>query len=47
MALKTYKPTTPSQRHLVLVDRTLAIRGYYRSDDEQELTRLLEDAARL
>jgi protein SCO1/2 len=33
--------------HLVLVDRTLAIRGYYRSDDEQEMTRLLEDAARL
>ena len=22
MALKTYKPTTPSQRHLVLIDRT-------------------------
>ena len=33
--------------HLVLVDRTLAIRGYYRTDDEQDMTRLLEDAARL
>lgn len=33
--------------HLVLVDRTLVIRGYYRSDDDQDLTRLLLDAARL
>jgi ribosomal protein L2 len=27
MALKTYKPTTPSQRNLVLVDRTGLYRG--------------------
>jgi large subunit ribosomal protein L2 len=27
MALKTYKPTTPSQRHLVIVDRTGLHRG--------------------
>ena len=33
--------------HLVLVDRTLAIRGYYRSDDDEDMTRILEDAARL
>ena len=33
--------------HLVLVDRALTIRGYYRTDDDQELARLLEDAARL
>jgi protein SCO1/2 len=33
--------------HLVLVDRTLAIRGYYRTDDEDDMTRLLQDAARL
>ena len=33
--------------HLVLVDRTLAIRGYYRTDDDADMTRLLEDAARL
>lgn len=33
--------------HLVLVDRTLAIRGYYRTDDEAELQRLLSDAAEL
>lgn len=33
--------------HLVLVDRALTIRGYYRSDDDEELRRLLEDAARL
>lgn len=33
--------------HLVLVDRTLNIRGYYRSDDAEELSRLLEDAAHL
>ena len=32
--------------HLVLVDRALTIRGYYRSEDEQELSRLLIDAAR-
>jgi len=33
--------------HLVLVDRELAIRGYYRSDDEDDMARILEDAARL
>jgi protein SCO1/2 len=33
--------------HLVLIDRTLEIRGYYRSDDDEEMTRLLDDAARL
>jgi protein SCO1 len=33
--------------HLVLVDRTLAIRGYYRSDDDDDMARILEDAARL
>jgi len=33
--------------HLVLVDRTLAIRGYYRTDDDDEMLRILEDAARL
>jgi len=33
--------------HLVLVDRTLAIRGYYRSDDDDEMRRILDDAARL
>ncbi len=33
--------------HLVLVDRTLAIRGYYRTDDEDDMARLLEDAGRL
>jgi protein SCO1/2 len=33
--------------HLVLVDRTLAIRGYYRTDDEDDMLRILEDAARL
>ena len=33
--------------HLVLVDRTLAIRGYYRTDDDDEMRRILEDAARL
>jgi large subunit ribosomal protein L2 len=27
MALKTYKPTTPSQRHLVIVDRSTLYRG--------------------
>jgi protein SCO1/2 len=33
--------------HLVLVDRTLTIRGYYRTDDDDDMARLLEDAARL
>jgi protein SCO1/2 len=33
--------------HLVLVDRALAIRGYYRTDDEDDMRRILEDAARL
>ncbi len=33
--------------HLVLVDRSLAIRGYYRTDDEDELQRLVADAGRL
>jgi protein SCO1 len=33
--------------HLVLVDRQLAIRGYYRTDDEDDMKRLLEDAGRL
>jgi len=33
--------------HLVLVDRSLVIRGYYRSDDDDEMRRILEDAARL
>jgi protein SCO1 len=33
--------------HLVLVDRHAAIRGYYRSDDDGELKRLLDDAAGL
>ena len=33
--------------HLVLVDRSLAIRGYYRTDDEEDMARILEDAARL
>ena len=33
--------------HLVLIDRTLEIRGYYRSDDDEEMTRLVDDAARL
>jgi len=33
--------------HLVLVDRTLAIRGYYRTDDDEDMRRILEDAARL
>ena len=30
--------------HLVLVDKTLAIRGYYRTDDEDDMQRLVEDA---
>jgi len=33
--------------HLVLVDRQLAIRGYYRTDDDAEMKRLLEDAGRI
>src|SRR6188768_2570987 len=33
--------------HLVLVDRLLTIRGYYRSDDDDDMRRILEDAARL
>jgi len=33
--------------HLILVDRELVIRGYYRTSDDSETTRLLEDAARL
>jgi len=33
--------------HLVLVDRALVIRGYYRSDDDEDMTRILQDAARL
>jgi protein SCO1/2 len=33
--------------HLVLIDRHAKIRGYYRTDDEQEAARLLADAKRL
>jgi protein SCO1/2 len=33
--------------HLVLVDRALGIRGYYRTDDEDDMKRLLDDAKRL
>lgn len=33
--------------HLVLVDQHAAIRGYYRSEDDDEQKRLLDDAARL
>jgi protein SCO1/2 len=33
--------------HLVLVDGQARIRGYYRSSDDQEMARLVEDAARL
>ena len=33
--------------HLVLVDRTLVIRGYYRSDDDDEMKRLIADAGSL
>jgi protein SCO1/2 len=33
--------------HLVLVDRQLTIRGYYRTDDEDDMKRLLDDAGRL
>ncbi|MEP7049645.1 MAG: SCO family protein [Pseudomonadota bacterium] len=30
--------------HLVLVDQALAIRGYYRTDDEDDMARLVDDA---
>ena len=33
--------------HLVLVDRALAIRGYYRTDDDAAMKQILNDAARL
>jgi protein SCO1/2 len=33
--------------HLVLVDPALTIRGYYRTDDDAEMKRLLEDAKKL
>jgi protein SCO1 len=33
--------------HLVLVDGQARIRGYYRSSDDAEMARLVEDAARL
>ena len=33
--------------HLVLVDKSLTIRGYYRSDDDDAMKQLLIDAARL
>lgn len=33
--------------HLVLVDSGLVIRGYYRTDDEDDMKQLLVDAARL
>lgn len=33
--------------HLVLVDRELSIRGYYRTDDDAAMTQLLKDATRL
>ena len=33
--------------HLVLVDPSLAIRGYYRTDDDDDMKRLLEDTTRL
>jgi protein SCO1/2 len=33
--------------HLVLVDRQLAIRGYYRTDDDADMSRLLQDAGRI
>jgi len=33
--------------HLVLVDRELQIRGYYRTDDDEAMAALLKDAARL
>jgi protein SCO1/2 len=33
--------------HLVLIDRGLVIRGFYRSSDDAEMARLAEDVARL
>ncbi|MEO7032684.1 MAG: SCO family protein [Polyangiaceae bacterium] len=33
--------------HLVLVDKALAIRGYYRTDDDDDMKRLVDDAKRL
>jgi protein SCO1 len=33
--------------HLVLVDRELKIRGYYRTSDDAEMARLFEDSARV
>jgi protein SCO1/2 len=33
--------------HLVLVDRTLAIRGYYLSEDDDDMRKLVDDAKRL
>jgi protein SCO1/2 len=33
--------------HLILVDRELRIRGFYRSSDDAEMARLIVDAARL
>ncbi len=33
--------------HLVLVDRTLAIRGYYLTDDDDDMHKLVDDAKRL
>jgi protein SCO1/2 len=33
--------------HLVLVDRSSNIRGYYRTDDDSEMARLLDDAGRI
>ena len=33
--------------HLVLVDQALAIRGYYRTDDDDDMKRILVDASRL
>ena len=33
--------------HLVLVDRELRIRGYYRTEEDAAMSALLADAARL
>jgi protein SCO1 len=33
--------------HLVLVDQSSTIRGYYRSDDDDDMKRLLDDASRV
>jgi protein SCO1/2 len=33
--------------YLVLVDRDLAIRGYYRTDDDEDMKKILEDASRI